>query len=419
MKFIHAADIHLDSPLLNLERYEGAPVEEARVSTRLAFRNLIDLAVEEEVDFVIISGDLYDGDWKDYNTGLFFIARMSELREAGIRAFIVSGNHDAANRIHRSLRLPENVRMFSAKAPETAVLEDLGVALHGQSYKTRAVTDNLVTGYPRRQEGMFNIGLLHTAINGREGHEPYAPCTLQQLISMQYDYWALGHVHRPEVVNEYPWVVFPGNIQGRHGREMGARGCMLVRVEGDRVAAVEERELDVLRWVSCEVKASEEDGIDEILDRAETELARLFAREDERLLAVRVVIEGACKGHGRLIDHKEHITSEIRAIAATQGAGRAWVEKVDLHTAMPTEPVPLELDDSMAGFFDAICACRPDGGLLDALAEELSDLQKKLPAALKEGTEYFDPLKPESLRVCIEDAKGLLLERLLQGGEGR
>ena len=123
MKFLHAADVHLDSPLHGLERYEGAPVEELRGATRRAFDNLVDLAIEEEVSFVLLAGDLYDGDWKDYNTGLYFIQRMDWLREAGIRVFIVAGNHDAASQITRQLRLPDNVTLFSTSKPETVVLE--------------------------------------------------------------------------------------------------------------------------------------------------------------------------------------------------------------------------------------------------------------------------------------------------------
>jgi DNA repair exonuclease SbcCD nuclease subunit len=98
MKFIHAADIHLDSPLVGLRFYEGAPVDEIRGATRRAFQNLIELAITEKVDFILIAGDLYDGDWKDYNTGLFFLKEMAKLRDHGIRVFMISGNHDATSR---------------------------------------------------------------------------------------------------------------------------------------------------------------------------------------------------------------------------------------------------------------------------------------------------------------------------------
>lgn len=177
MKFIHAADIHLDSPLVGLQFYEGAPVEEVRGATRRALENLVELAAAEKVDFVLLAGDLYDGDWKDYNTGLFLSHQMSRLREEGIRVFIISGNHDAASQITKHLRMPDNVKTLSVRHPETDRIEKLGLAIHGQGYAVRAVTDDLAGGYPLASPHHFNIGLLHTSLDGREGHESYAPTT--------------------------------------------------------------------------------------------------------------------------------------------------------------------------------------------------------------------------------------------------
>ena len=130
MKFVHAADIHLDSPLRGLERYPDAPVEEARNATRQAFENLVELAIGEDVAFVLLAGDLYDGDWRDYNTGLFFVGQMNRLRRAGIQVHLVSGNHDAASQITKHLRLPDNVVHYDHRRPETYVRGDLGVAIH-------------------------------------------------------------------------------------------------------------------------------------------------------------------------------------------------------------------------------------------------------------------------------------------------
>ncbi|HHD57358.1 MAG TPA: DNA repair exonuclease, partial [Desulfobulbaceae bacterium] len=222
--FLHAADIHLDSPLRNLATREGAPVELIRNATRRAFENLVQLAVDEKVDFLLLAGDLYDGAWRDFNTGLFFIEKMRRLKEAGIRVFLISGNHDAASRITRALRLPDNVVHFSSRRARTIELEDLNVAIHGQSYAKRAVTADLAKDYPPPVQGMVNIGLLHTALAGRDGHEPYAPCTPGELADKGYDYWALGHVHQREIVDKDPWIVFAGNLQGRHIRETGPRG---------------------------------------------------------------------------------------------------------------------------------------------------------------------------------------------------
>src|ERR1035437_9521159 len=142
-KFLHAADIHLDSPLRGIARYEGMPVDDIRLATRRAFDNLVRLAIDERVRFVLLAGDLYDGDWKDTSTGMFFASRMTRLREAGIPVFLLAGNHDAANRMTKSLRLPQNVSVFAARQPETKLLPEGDVAIHGQGFSNQSVFDNL------------------------------------------------------------------------------------------------------------------------------------------------------------------------------------------------------------------------------------------------------------------------------------
>ena len=119
-KFIHAADIHLDSPLVGLERYEGAPVERIRGATRQALENLVRLAIDERAGFLLIAGDFYDGNWRDYNTGLFLVKEMTKLKEAGVRVFIIAGNHDAESNLTRNLsNLPGNVKRFSTRSAQT------------------------------------------------------------------------------------------------------------------------------------------------------------------------------------------------------------------------------------------------------------------------------------------------------------
>ncbi len=173
--FIHAADIHLDSPLHRLDLYEGAPVEAMRSATRRAFENLVRLALEEQVDFVLISGDLYDGDWRDYNTGLYFLSQVSRLQEASIPVYIVAGNHDAASRITKTLRLPEHVHLFPAHGPETYRLPKLDVAIHGQSFPTPAVKQDLSLNYPPLRFGLVQYRDAAHLSHRPGGTRPYAP----------------------------------------------------------------------------------------------------------------------------------------------------------------------------------------------------------------------------------------------------
>src|SRR5487761_2558679 len=195
MKFLHCADLHLDSPLRGLAGYEGAPLEEIRGATRRAFENLIELAVSESVSCLTIAGDLFDGDRDNFNTAMFLQPHFARLRDAGIPVAVVYGNHDAANEISKRLRPPDNVTVFPTDRAATLELPDIGLALHGQSYATRVVDDDLSAGYPAPISGLLNVGVLHTALAGHEGtHAHYAPCTENGLADHGYAYWALGHV---------------------------------------------------------------------------------------------------------------------------------------------------------------------------------------------------------------------------------
>ena len=419
MKFIHAADIHLDSALHGLERYDGAPVDEIRSATRRAFDNLIELAIDEEVDFVLLAGDIYDGDWKDYNTGLYFVERMVRLRVAGIRVFMVAGNHDAASQITKHLRLPENVKMFATNKPEKIVLDDLGVAIYGQGFANRSVTEDLSQAYPQGEPQLFNIGLLHTCLDGKPGHEPYAPCTVDGLRSKGYQYWALGHVHKREEVSLDPWIVFPGNTQGRHIRETGPKGCTLVTVDNGAISDVMHRDLDVLRWSLCEVDVSASETVDDIYEQVRERLQSALDAADGRPVAVRLVLQGACSAHSTLHADRERWIQEYRALATGLGGAGIWLEKVSIKTkpSISADEV-LERDDALSGLLRAIRDMELDGSALDDLAEETSTLRQKLPAELLGGDDPLDPTNPEFLKDTLEDIKELLVNRLLSTENG-
>jgi DNA repair exonuclease SbcCD nuclease subunit len=411
-KFLHAADIHLDSALSGLDRYDGAPADAIRGATRRALENLVRLALEERVAFVLIAGDLYDGDWPDYHTGLFFAAQMARLREAGIPVYLIQGNHDAANRMTRQLRLPDRVVFLSHDRPETRLLDDCGVAIHGQGFATRAVVDNLAVAYPGRVPGAFNIGVLHTAVDGREGHDRYAPCTVDDMRHREYDYWALGHIHKREELHKDPWIVFPGNIQGRHIRESGPKGCVLVTVDGARVVSAEPQWLDVVRWDSCRVDATGAIDGDDILDRFRARLAELGTAGDGRLLALRVEVCGPCRAHARVVADWAHWTNEVRQAAIELGGGRVWVEKVQARTSTPAADRDGAGDGPVAELIELLHDLRDDDLRLKELGDrEFDDLRRRLPGDLLDGLDT-----PARLRELLDEVGPLLLTRLGAGG---
>lgn len=416
MKFIHAADIHLDSPLIGLQFYEGAPVEEIRGATRRALENLVELAASEKVDFVLLAGDLYDGDWKDYNTGLFLSNQMTRLREEGIRVFIISGNHDAASQITKHLRMPDNVKAFSVRHPETVKIEKLDLAIHGQGYASRAVTDDLAAGYPIALPHHFNIGFLHSSLDGREGHESYAPTNLSSLLSKGYDYWALGHVHAREIVSEEPWIVFPGNLQGRHIRETGPKGCMLVEEQDGRVVRVAHRELDVMRWAVAVVDAGRAVRGDDVIAAASKSLKNTMKENKELPLAVRVEIMGATKAHRELLSNPDRWKNELRAAATDISGGTVWLEKIRFATREATITTLGVKSEALVELMRTVDGLSTNADLVRAAVEALGDLNEKLPHELKSGDEAIRLDDAETVKRTAEEVRQVLMERILAGG---
>lgn len=366
-RFLHAADIHLDSPLHGLSRYEGLPEADIRGATRMAFDNMVQRAIDEAVNFVIIAGDLFDGAWKDMGTGLYFAKAMGRLDQAGIPVFLLAGNHDAASVITRSIPWPPNVRRFHAKKPQTYRLDEIGVSVSGQSFPTPEVTDNLARGYPDPTPHYFNIGVLHTALAGREGHEAYAPCSLDELRSRRYDYWALGHVHAYELVSEAPYVVFPGNLQGRNIRETGAKGAVLVTVEDRQVTAVERVELDVLRWARVEVDCTGR-MIDDVPDLIRAALITQWQGNPGGLpLIARLSLVGRVADAGAFYDRAGALRDDARAVASSISPD-LFIEKVKLHVSAIPPARDVTVSDDLADLIDQSAA---SPSLAEALAEEL------------------------------------------------
>ena len=236
--FLHAADLHIDSPLASLNAKDASVAALFAKANRAAVEALVREAIDGGAKFLIIAGDVFDGDWKDVSTGLFFAQQLGALHRANIPTFLIKGNHDADSVVSRALRTPDSVHTFSHSKGETKLIAPLNVALHGRSYPAREPPEGFLSGYPARREGFLNIGLLHTSLNGAPGHDPYAPCTVDDLKRFGYDYWALGHIHAAEIVSRDPFVVYPGNIQGRSVRETGAKGAMKVTVEDGRIVDV-------------------------------------------------------------------------------------------------------------------------------------------------------------------------------------
>ena len=418
MKFIHAADIHLDSPLAGLAAYKDAPADRLRTVTRDAFTRLIDLAIEEAVDFMVIAGDLYDGGWKDYNTGHFFCRCMGRLRQAGIPVFLLHGNHDAESDMTRRLVLPDNVRVFGSRKPATFRLDDHKVALHGRSFREAATEENLAAGYPPPVEGWLNIGVLHTALEGYAAHARYAPCSLAELVAKGYDYWALGHVHEHAVLHRDPWVVFSGNLQGRHIRETGERGAVRVEADAGGIRSVERLLVDVLRWERLDVDVSAATDLDAVVRCVGQAFSLLLASTaDDRYLSVRVTLTGQTPAHGALFGLAAQLREEVLAQAAGQGVDRLWVEKVVDATRPPRDALERAgRADAIADLQGFLAEAPADAAFLKALQEDLRPLVDKAPRELIAALPELDAIRAGQVDDLVRAVTPDLLAHLADAG---
>jgi exonuclease SbcD len=410
-RFVHAADLHLDSQLLGLDAREGAPASRIRQATREALRNIVSLCLEEEAAFLIIAGDVFDGDWKDFNTGLFFRGELNRLREARVQVFLIRGNHDSASEITRHLRLPEHVFEFSSQAPGTRVLEDLGVALHGYSFPRRAVTEDLLPRYPAPLPGLLNIGILHTSAEGSSEHDSYAPCSVRDLVAKGYQYWALGHVHKRAILSEGPsWVVFPGNPQGRHVREGGPRSVSVVTAGDGEVLSVEAVPTDVVRFESLLVELGEEDALDELLEKSRQAMARTVSSAEGRLAALRLRVAGRCAAHRELIQRREEALAGLRALALDFG-DELWLEKVSLETSPLISLEKLREGHGLAAsVLRSLASLRADPAAACASLEELL-----LPLSRSAGAELESLRLEGSVDELLAQVESLLASRLEEG----
>ncbi len=406
-RFVHAADLHLGSPFQGLTLKDAGIAALFVEASRKAFSNLVTQAIAARVDFFLIAGDVYDGDWKDNKIGLFFNREMARLERENIPVYLLRGNHDAESVITRTITLPANVHEFSTQRPQTFQIDDLKVALHGQGFAQRSANDNLALTYPKPVAGWFNIGVLHTSLTGREPHAPYAPCSVDDLRSRGYDYWALGHVHDYEVVATDPLIIFPGNLQGRSIRERGAKGAVLVTVDEGRISH-ERMIVDEARFAEVSVTVDSDDDMPAILRRIEVEAAGLAETMEDRPLALRLRLSGKSRHHARLVSRRQDLRDEAQA-AAHRCHQDIWLEKLDLRIDPLTVP--------QAGTGDALdlSALLVEGGegeLAEDIAAFIREVAQKMPGGSGAGD---NPLETE-LADLLTEARALLQARA--NGEG-
>jgi DNA repair exonuclease SbcCD nuclease subunit len=399
--FIHAADLHIDSPLAGLRLKDEAVARRFAIAGRSAFEALIAETIAREAAFLVIAGDVFDGNWKDVTTGLFFVGGIGKLHRKGIPTFIAKGNHDAESVVTRDLPYPDSVQVFPSNTAASIALDAHRVILHGRSFPNR-LTAEFVETYPERRDGWLNIGVLHTSLDGTRGHDGYAPCSVDELKRFGYDYWALGHIHAAEIVHRDPWIVYPGNLQGRSIRETGAKGAVRVTVEDGRIVEVAPLVLDGARWVHLTLDIAGAGSEDDVTARVSAAIADAHGAAEGRPLAIRVTLTGATLLHNQLVARRELFEDDIRARAFHFG-DYCWVEQLRVRTTMPPRPVAGLSSAESLDLDQLLNAATEDSEFAVMLAELIETMKAKLPKDL-----HHELLTDDLQKKLADEARALL-----------
>ncbi|MGN7802494.1 metallophosphoesterase family protein [Ensifer sp. 22521] len=383
-RFLHTADVHLDSPLKTLALRNPELSDLIGLATRRAFVRIIDLCLEEQVDALVLAGDLYDGDQTSMKTARFLAEQLHRLHVAGIRTFIIRGNHDALSRITSELVMPESVKVFGATSEAVAVDRGGGhfsVAIHGLSFAKPHAPQSLLRHYALPIPDAVNIGIMHTSLGGSEKHDLYAPCSVADLQQSGFQYWALGHIHKRSVVADASSaIVMPGMPQGRDINEDGPKSVSLVTIEDDRTVTIEERHTSVAQFERLHVDVSEASDWNELVGQVSRQLETLRSTVNANHLVARIQLHGANPLAWRIRRDLDLLRTEME----TRGAmiGDVWIDKMQTACMEPgtdrSGGALAELSSIIDGDVLTSTAYKQE---LTAIAEEL---RGQLPAELRD-----------------------------------
>jgi DNA repair protein SbcD/Mre11 len=347
--FVHAADLHLDTPFSGIEADTPRMARLLRDASLDALDRLVDLALEREAAFVVLAGDVYDGSERGLRAQLRLRDALGRLDEAGIATFVVHGNHDPVEEGWQAIRSwPDLVTVFGSDRVGTVGVHVEGervATVHGISYGTRSVTDNLARRFERSVAPGVHVGVLHATVGTQPEHAPYAPCSLADLEASGMDYWALGHVHQRQVLRRGagradPWVVYAGNTQGRSPKpsERGAKGCYVVRfdpdAEGSRIAEPEFVALDSVRFDEVVLDVAELEDLAAVTEGLHGAGTAARDAAEGRALVLRARLTGRSPLHADLgrPGAVAHVLAGLRDRAAREDGSPLWWDRIRADT---------------------------------------------------------------------------------------
>ena len=396
-KILHTADIHLDSPLRSLALRDPDLRDQVHTATRSAFTRIIDTAIAESVNALLIAGDLFDGAERSARTAAYLTGQLDRLRDGGIRVFYIKGNHDAENPLTGELSLPDNVHIFDGRGGKVQLSE--GVWIHGVSFANRHAPESLLPKFPAPVAGAINIAMLHTSLVGAAGHDPYAPCTVNDLVAAGFDYWALGHVHRRQVHAESPWVVMPGTPQGRDIGEPGSKSATLLIIgQTIEIAEVQTSLVEFLNVTIDASNAENEDGLRDLLRQVLRETANSLTSDSG---VIRLSLTGSTPRRWQIL--RDPDVWEEAASQYARETGSLWLDKLVFNLSDVSE-TGSSATDELASIMATI---RQEPKFVETCRAVLEATLAELPAQQR------GELVPD------ENAMNVLAQRLAEAGAQR
>ena len=400
IKFLHCADLHLDSPFKGLSSLPEGLFKRLSESAFLSFRRLIDIAISEKVDFVIIAGDLYDSGNRSLKAQSFLKNCFTRLENHNINVYISHGNHDPLDGQWVDLDWPKNVHFFKGNSIQSVHFEKNGkklACLHGFSYETAAVTDNRTLQYPEKKDDLYHIGILHGQADGYSGHSRYAPFLVTELLKKGYDYWALGHIHKRMDLSTDPPVRYSGNIQGRHSGETGEKGGYIVTLNGSEAESCFHATSDI-EWHDLILHLEGLESLQELITLCEKEISKYQHPQKGVLLTIR--LSGQTQLFEELLDGT--FLEDLEEILREEDHGISFIHVVSLKNE--TKPsIHDEMSIKQSGFFQDISHVLQDEHELHQAISELS--------THKTARKYI-ALEDQDWEDIIKQAERLLLSEL-------
>ncbi|WP_431203188.1 metallophosphoesterase family protein [Bradyrhizobium betae] len=396
-RFVHAADIHLDSPLRSLALRSPDIAELIGNASRQVFVRIVDLCLDERVDALLLAGDLYDGDQTSMKTARFLTEQLRRLHAGGVRVFIIRGNHDALSKITKELVLPDNVTVFGGRADAVEVLRDRGerpILVHGLSFAKPQAPESLLGKYKPPVGGAINIGLMHTSLDGAPGHDVYAPCSTPHLAGSGFRYWALGHIHKRSTTVGACAIVMPGIPQGRDVGESGPKSVTLVSVLDDGSLSLDERVVSMAQFERVAVDASGLLDWRELAASIESALGEASDRSKSDQLVARVSVSGTTPLAWTIRRDADVLYTE--AASRAEAIGNVWIEKLETDCRRPTLVDPADSGDPV----EVLRRTMTD----EIIASEAFQAQAQIIV-----DSLLDQLPPECRRVLAPDETGLAL----------